>query len=427
MQSLLTAINSVASIGIIFSSARMLIGATSAVYLLSKGITASEIGIMKSFQALLLMLLDFPLGVLADRKGRRICLILGGLAGASWLALTAATSTFWMLLIAEGLNALSLAAFNGAFDALLAEKYISERGRPALNRLLGDYHAVLFAMMAFFSLAGGTFVSPESSFFWWVASGTLLAITALIPLLISDDSDLRNQRNEAASVAVKPSLLKLIQEDFTLVLKKVWTDPEVRKLAMPFIIIGVFYQLIIPYWQLFFTNSNHDVFMISGFKMSLFGPIFFGIILIQSLASKALGIPSVANASQRSLLTGVAVSVVLLTFAGYFRAQLWLCLAATLGVFALVRLQILSASAQLHNLIEDSCRASVLSALSFLTRVILIVVLPVSGFMIEHFGIWSLPLLGALLTIFCLAAGSFAKALNLYLRNLSSIVIKEKP
>jgi MFS family permease len=417
MQSLLTAINSVASIGIIFSSARMLIGATSAVYLLSKGITASEIGIMKSFQALLLMLLDFPLGVLADRKGRRICLILGGLAGASWLALTAATSTFWVLLIAEGLNALSLAAFNGAFDALLAEKYISERGRPALNRLLGDYHAVLFAMMALFSLAGGTFVSPESSFFWWVASGILLTLTALIPLLISNDSEFRKQRNEAASVAVKPSLLKLIQEDFALVLKQIWTVPEVRKLAMPFIIIGVFYQLIIPYWQLFFTNSNHDFFVIYGFKMSFFGPLFFGILVIQSLISKSLGIPSVANASQRSLLGGVAVSVVSLTLAVYFQAQLWLCIAATLGVFALVRLYTLSASAQLHNLIEDSRRASVLSALSVFTRVILVVVLPVSGFMIESFGVWCLPLLGALLTLFCMAASSSATTLKFYFKN----------
>jgi hypothetical protein len=310
-----------------------------------------------------------------------------------------------------------LAAFNGAFDALLAEKYISERGRPALNRLLGDYHAILFAMMALFSLAGGTFVSPESSFFWWVASGILLTLTALIPLLISNDSEFRKQRNEAASVAVKPSLLKLIQEDFALVLKQIWTVPEVRKLAMPFIIIGVFYQLIIPYWQLFFTNSNHDFFVIYGFKMSFFGPLFFGILVIQSLISKSLGIPSVANASQRSLLGGVAVSVVSLTLAVYFQAQLWLCIAATLGVFALVRLYTLSASAQLHNLIEDSRRASVLSALSVFTRVILVVVLPVSGFMIESFGVWCLPLLGALLTLFCMATSSSATTLKFYFKN----------
>lgn len=154
MQSLLFSLNRVAVIGLVYSSARMLIGATSAVYLLSKGISASEVGVMKSFQALLLMLLEFPLGVLADRKGRRICLILGGLAGAAWLSLTAASSSLWMLLLAESFNALSMASFNGAFDALLAERYIAERGRPLLNKLLGDYHAVLFSLMALFSLVG---------------------------------------------------------------------------------------------------------------------------------------------------------------------------------------------------------------------------------------------------------------------------------
>jgi hypothetical protein len=101
----------------------------------------------------------------------------------------------------------------------------------------------------------------------------------------------------------------------------------------------------------------------------------------------------------------------------YFQAQLWLCIAATLGVFALVRLYTLSASAQLHNLIEDSRRASVLSALSVFTRVILVVVLPVSGFMIESFGVWCLPLLGALLTLFCMAASSSATTLKFYFKN----------
>lgn len=97
MRSLLNSLNAVAIIGLLFSSSRMLIGATSAVYLLSKGITASDIGIMKSVQAMLLMLIEFPLGLLADHKGRRICLILGGAAAAAWLALTALGTSFWVL------------------------------------------------------------------------------------------------------------------------------------------------------------------------------------------------------------------------------------------------------------------------------------------------------------------------------------------
>jgi MFS family permease len=404
MRSLLNSINSVAAIGLVFSSARMLIGATSAVYLLSKGMSAGDIGIMKSFQALLLMILDFPLGVLADHKGRRICLVLGGLAGSTWLALTAASSSFWILLLAEGLNALSLASFNGAFDALLAEKYIKERGRPFLNRLLGDYHAILFGMMALFSLAGGTFVSPESSVFWWIASGILLAITALIPLLVRDDSNFHRSQNAAAAGTEKPNLLKLIKGEFVQVLRQIWSVPEVRRIALPFVGIGVFYQLLIPYWQFFFMNSNQGEFMLGGFKLSFFGPLFFGILVIQSIASKTMSIGYIASASQRKLLVHVFIAILFLTVTSLFEAGLWLSIITVLGVFGLLRLFTLSGSSRLHNLIEDSRRASVLSALSVLTRVVLVVVLPLSGFLIQAIGVWCLPLFGIVLSICFLAA-----------------------
>jgi MFS family permease len=254
MQSMFISLNCVAIVGLVFSSARMLIGATSAVYLLSKGVSASEVGIMKSFQALLLMLLEFPLGVLADRKGRRICMILGGLAGAGWLALTAASASFWFLLIAEGLNALSLAAFNGAFDALLAERYIAERGRPLLNKLLGDYHAVLFALMALFSLLGGTFVGPDSSLFWWIASGLILLVTAFVPLLIPHDHPCAAVRSALKKTSSQSGLLKLLKGEFALVFRLIMTRAELRKVALPFIAVSVFYQLVIPYWQLLFVG-----------------------------------------------------------------------------------------------------------------------------------------------------------------------------
>lgn len=397
MQSLLISLNRVAVIGLVFSSARMLIGATSAVYLLSKGISASEVGIMKSFQALLLMLLEFPLGVLADRKGRRICLILGGLAGAGWLSLTAAGSEFWLLLLAEGFNALSLAAFNGAFDALLAERYISERGRPLLNKLLGDYHAVLFALMAVFSLVGGTFVSPDSSLFWWIASAIILLVTGFVPLVIAIDKPTTAPLSTHENTNCSSGLFKLLKGEFAVVFRLILTHSELRAVALPFIAVSVFYQLLIPYWQLLFVGSEANQFSIFGFDLTFFGPVFFSILMVQSLASKSLSSPKFTNLSGRTLHLGLAVCASLLAAAVYLRGSLILSVVALLAVFALVRFYTLRASAQIHNLVDDSRRASVLSALSVFTRVSLVVILPASGYMIGLLGVWILPLLGALL------------------------------
>jgi uncharacterized membrane protein len=264
---------------------------------------------------------------------------------------------------------------------------------------LGDYHAVLFAMMALFSLVGGTFVNPDSSLFWWIASALLLLITCLIPLLMKDDSAFHAEHSSGQKSSSKPTVLKLLQGELSEVLRQIWTTSEIRKIAIPFIGIGVFYQLIIPYWQYFFMNNNQENFFIGGIKLSFFGPLFFAILVIQSIASKALSIERVSGAGSRVLLGQLGASAIFLTLAVYFKSGLWLCILGVLGLFGFVRLYTLSASAQLHNLIEDKRRASVLSALSVLTRLVLIIFLPLSGFLIERFGVWSLPLLGAVLTV----------------------------
>lgn len=78
---------------------------------------------------------------------------------------------------------------------------------------------------------------------------------------------------------------------------------------------------------------------------------------------------------------------------------------AVLAVFGVLRFYMLHASALLHNLMDDSSRASVLAALSVLSRVVLVVVLPMSGFAIEHFGIWFLPFFGSVLAGALFVAG----------------------
>lgn len=401
MRSLLSSLNTVSVIGLVFSSARMLIGATSAVFLLSKGITASDIGIMKSVQAMLLMLIEFPLGLLADLKGRRICLILGSAAGAAWLALTAIGSEFWVLLLAECLNAISLASFNGAFDALLAEKYIARQGRPMLNRLLGDYHAVLFAVMALFSLVGGTFVPPASSTFWWIASFLLILLTALIPFLVRDEPG----RSRVESRGVGGHLKSFFCSELASVWQQIWTNKEIRILAIPFVLIGVFNQLLIPYWQIFFVTAKHARFTIAGFELSVFGPLFFFILLIQSAASKALGIGRLFNCKSRALLGLISLSALSLTATSAVQSPLILSVVSILVVFGVIRFYLLQVSAHLHNLMDDARRASVLSALSVLTRIILVLVLPLSGYAIERFGIWFLPLFGCCVAGLLFVAG----------------------
>ncbi|WP_434525852.1 hypothetical protein [Photorhabdus asymbiotica] len=61
---------------VIFNSFRMLIGATSSIYLLSKGVSLVDLGLMKTMQASVFFILDIPTSYLADRISRKYAIAL---------------------------------------------------------------------------------------------------------------------------------------------------------------------------------------------------------------------------------------------------------------------------------------------------------------------------------------------------------------
>lgn len=302
-------------------------------------------------------------------------------------------------MLAEALNAFSLASFNGAFDAVLAEKYIAEKGRPQLNQLLGDYHTLLFALMAFCSLVGGAFVSPSSSFFWWVASCILIFLTALIPFLVKNDSVQHAESPAVGATSSKKSLLVLLKVEMVEVLRQVSVFPELRRIVVPMIGVSVFYQIIIQYWQLFFADLNQKLTLFSRFEVSLFGPLFFGILVIQSIASKAMSFESTSKLSIKHQLFSLAAVTIAFSGVTVSSPHAGASIVGVLLLFGALRLFSLKSSAEIHTLIEDRRRASFLSAVSLVIRMVLLVTLPACGFLIEKVGLWSIPVFGSLVTV----------------------------
>lgn len=125
----------------------MSVGATSVVYLMAHGVSLTEVGLMKSMQAMIILTLDVPLGYLADRWGRRAVLALAGVSTALWLGLTATAASVPVFFVAEAFNALSLALFNGAFSALMLDAYNKEKGKNDYENILGWYGKWQFALM----------------------------------------------------------------------------------------------------------------------------------------------------------------------------------------------------------------------------------------------------------------------------------------
>lgn len=87
--------------------------------MLEKGLTLIDIGIIKSFQAFIMMVTDIPLGYFADRKSYKISIVLAAAFAAIWLFLMGVSTSFYGFLVAESFNAVSLTLIAGAYNALL--------------------------------------------------------------------------------------------------------------------------------------------------------------------------------------------------------------------------------------------------------------------------------------------------------------------
>ncbi|ENN94326.1 hypothetical protein [Bartonella vinsonii] len=107
--------------GFLFNGIRILIGAFIVFYMFGKWVTLIDIGIIKSFQAFIMMMTDISLGYFVDRKSYKLSIILSAVFAATWLFLMGVSTSFSGFLLAEFFNALSLTLIAGAYNALLVQ------------------------------------------------------------------------------------------------------------------------------------------------------------------------------------------------------------------------------------------------------------------------------------------------------------------
>ena len=120
-----------------------------------RGLPASDFGLLKSIYYFTVMGAEVPLGVVADRLGRRTTLFLGALANSAGCLLYASGGSFAAFAAAELLFALTTALQSGADSALLFDAYAADDRTHEFARAMGALEATgLAGATAAFTLAG---------------------------------------------------------------------------------------------------------------------------------------------------------------------------------------------------------------------------------------------------------------------------------
>jgi MFS family permease len=292
----------------LFAFSRMFTGAIYVHELVKHGITIQDISIAKGLQLLVTALMTLPLGIFADRYGRKKSVI---------LACSSATVSygllFWpsplTLYASEMLSGLAIAFYSGAFEAWLSSEK-DEINATDLAKVFSRSAESTFLAMLVAASIGAAF--PSLSFHF------SFACMALTTFFFANLPERSTKRPNSMTVAeVKHSLVSTLQT-----LK---VAPALRWSAICSVFFIGFMQLLYQFWQPYFQQN----FNIGAKEL---GIVFCSFMLAQFLLGRTLRTRVLPKVEAPRYLVGLcwifgAVSlVVLMRMHDLFAAAAVFCL-----------------------------------------------------------------------------------------------------
>ncbi len=322
--------------------------ATEKLFMTSIGFTTATIGLMVAVMSVVILAVETPSGVLADRWSRKGVMLLGCLAllvsgvlgGMSYtVPIYILSTTFW------GIYA---ALYSGVYDSVIYDTTLEEQGSAKrYEYYLSRFRIVEGCAFVVGSLAGGliaTQLSMRETFFLAVP-GILLAMLFL----------LRFREPTIHKAEVGEPVLKHIRQTFAVVLRNRYLLPVVIAVVGFAVLQDTLYEL----YQLWFIASNTPLAL-------------YGLIAAAVLSTWAIG-GLIVNRTQGRFTSLGGLVVILLTLLGliYLRNP-WLLLAAQFLLGAYLTAYGVILSRKLHDELPSKVRAGSSSVVSTLGRAIMI-------------------------------------------------------
>ncbi|WP_375678366.1 MULTISPECIES: MFS transporter [unclassified Bartonella] len=372
---------SILAFGFLFNGIRILTGAFIVFYMLEKGLTLIDIGIIKSFQAFIMMVTDIPLGYFADRKSYKISIVLAAAFAATWLFLMGFSTSFYGFLLAETFNALSLTLIAGAYNALLVQ-YAKEK-LTSTKKVLGSSSQYNYIGMFIFSLIGAYFADYSSQYIWYIAA-FLMLMTTLFGLFFLDDLKGEKKPNKANSLICEA------KEMLSIFIK-------VPYISLCFYFSLIFFNIFSQYWQWIFKDHNINV---TYFDLG----VTFSLILFSQLLASLL----FTKLSERvNFILLLFLSASLIFTVAFFEPRKEMAVILVCMIFYLIKYTYLRVEVVLHDSISDYFRATYESFLSTVGRFSLLVFFYMSAYMVNIFGFFSLVYIFAIYLLIYLLAVFF--------------------
>ena len=334
-------------------------------------ISYTRIFILEAFFMFWIFVLEIPTGVVADKYGRKASIILGGLFSAISISIFGFINNYWAFFLAEFIGALGFALLSGADKALIYDSLIQTKKDKDAKVFFSRYESAgTLGMLIGFPLgsliAGSTSLPyPKTPPLTFIISGVFLLLTFFVALTLSEPK--RKEKVE-----------EFIKEGFDG-FKYIFKHKKLRVFALNFALISATTFFMFWFYQSLAGVVGIDVkyngFIGAGFNL-------FSMLLL-------LNIKRIENLfGMKNILFYSAILPGLFFIGLFFFRSVYFVLVA---IFLITGLKIMRSPALsdfMNRHIESRNRATVLSGVSMLEKIIVMILYPIVG-LLADFSLWA--------------------------------------
>jgi MFS family permease len=157
------------------------------VYLLGKGLTFTEIGVVWSVSLFFSTLLDFPTGNFADIYGRKHAFVIGITSVGIGHVIYGMGSTLWVFYVAALFTGFGTAQISGSLTSWVVDEQIKSGKKDEVSRIFGDAAAAASVGGVIGGISVGLFFTGPLEILYFVSAAILFIAGAFVFISIPDN------------------------------------------------------------------------------------------------------------------------------------------------------------------------------------------------------------------------------------------------
>lgn len=354
-------------------------------YLVRLEFSYTQMFMLEMIFSVCVFLAEVPTGVVADKFGRKTSLFLGALIFGLSFVLIGKTLSLPLLVVAQVAGAIGNSLISGADKALVYEN-------AKLNGKTNDETVAIASRYDAFGTAGSLAAFPLGSIFVasgivpytnalglvFVATGICIMVAAFLVLPVAEKTQEVNGNGRYNSLGT----LRHAAEGCAFVFK----NPQLRRFSLNYSVISALTFLMFWFYQSLLLENGVDVgwngFVAAGFNLGA------------TLLLLASGIIQRKFGTNRTLfLSSLIPGILYISLFGFYNS-LPVVFVAIFGITMLRLFRSPLLETLMNNQIQDANRATVLSGVSMMQRILVAAFYPLAGLLMDVSSRWTYLIIG---------------------------------